>query len=207
MNGYLLKYFPDLTPNQAELFSRMEKLYLEWNTKINVISRRDIENFELHHLLHSLSIARIALFKEGTRILDAGTGGGFPGMPLAILFPDVSFTLADSIRKKISVVKDIAQQLKLDNVTPLLIRVEDIKEHFDFVISRAVTAFPTFTTWTLPLINPGRSSNLANGILYLKGGNLIEELGEWNNRVKIFHLSTLFEEDYFKEKKLIHLPV
>lgn len=206
MKGYLLKYFPDLTSQQAELFGNMEKLYLEWNAKINVISRRDIDNFELHHLLHSLSIAKIASFKEGTRILDAGTGGGFPGMPLAVLFPGVSFTLADSIRKKISVVEDIVLRLKLDNVTPLLTRVEDIRERFDFVISRAVTAFPAFTAWTLPLINPGRSANLANGILYLKGGNLTKELGDWNSRVKIFDLAALFEEEFFSEKKLIHLP-
>ena len=206
MKGYLLKYFPDLTSQQAELFGNMEEFYLEWNAKINVISRRDIENFELHHLLHSLSIAKIASFKKGTRILDAGTGGGFPGMPLAVLFPDVSFTLADSIRKKISVVEDIVLRLKLDNVTPLLTRVEDIRERFDFVISRAVTAFPTFTLWTLPLINPGRSANLANGILYLKGGNITKELGDWNSRVKIFHLATLFEEEFFNEKKLVHLP-
>lgn len=207
MNGYLQKYFPELLPGQTELFGMMEELYKEWNSKINVISRRDMENFELHHLLHSLSIARIVTFSEGTKILDAGTGGGFPGMPLALLYPDVSFTLADSIRKKIGVVEDIAGRLGLKNVTPLWTRVEDIKESFDFVISRAVTAFPAFAGWTIPLIKPGKRSNLANGILYLKGGDLTSELGDWNNRVKIFELSNQFEEEFFKGKKLVHLPV
>lgn len=207
MSGYLQKYFPELPPGQVELFSTMEELYREWNARINVISRRDMENFELHHLIHSLSIARIASFSDGTRILDAGTGGGFPGMPLAMIFPEVSFTLADSIRKKIGVVEDIAGRLGLNNVKPLWTRVEDISESFDFVISRAVTSFPAFTGWTLPLIKPGKRSNLANGILYLKGGDLTTELGNWNDRVKIFELSSLFEEEFFNGKKLLHLPV
>lgn len=207
MSVYLQKYFPDLSYGQIEMFGTMEELYSEWNARINVISRRDMENFELHHLIHSLSIARIASFSDGTRILDAGTGGGFPGMPLAMIFPEVSFTLADSIRKKIGVVEDIAGRLGLKNVTPIWTRVEDISESFDFVISRAVTSFPAFTGWTLPLIKPGKRSNLANGILYLKGGDLTAELGKWNKRVKIFELSSLFEEEFFNGKKLLHLPV
>jgi 16S rRNA (guanine527-N7)-methyltransferase len=207
MGGYLQKYFPGLLPDHAGLFVKMEELYNEWNSKINVISRRDMENFELHHLIHSLSISRIVRFSSGTKILDAGTGGGFPGMPLALIYPDVSFTLADSIRKKIGVVEDIAGRLGLQNVTPVWTRVEDINDKFDFVISRAVTSFPEFAGWTLPLIKPGNRSNLANGILYLKGGDLTAELGGWQSRVKIFELSELFDEQFFTGKKLVHMPV
>jgi len=207
MDNPVRKYFPGITGEQADKFEALMPLYLEWNSKINVISRKDIENFTIHHLLHSLGIAMITSFRAGTTILDAGTGGGLPGIPLAIMFPDASFTLIDSIRKKTTVASAIASELDLPNVNVVCGRVEDLKGKFDFVVSRAVTAFPKFAEWTLGKINKMSTNSLDNGILYLKGGDLTEELGSFINRVKIFDLEHSFGEDFFKGKKVVYLPV
>jgi 16S rRNA (guanine527-N7)-methyltransferase len=206
MSKLINKYFPHLPDKQADSLESLYPLYLEWNSKINVISRKDVHNFEEHHLLHSLAIAKVVKFGQGAKVMDAGTGGGFPGIPLAILFPDVSFTLVDSIRKKNIVSENIASELGLNNVRVLCSRIEEINEQFDFIVSRAVTAFPKFVSWTLPKLKPGNNSSLSNGILYLKGGDLREELSKYIDRVKIYELDEFFDEEFFREKKLVYLP-
>lgn len=202
----LLRYFPDLTAGQKERFAAMKDLYLEWNAQINVISRKDTEHFYLHHVLHSLAIAKVATFAPGSRVLDAGTGGGFPGIPLAVLFPEVKFTLADSIGKKVKVAADVAQRLSLDNVTALNTRVEDIPGKFDFVVSRAVTSMDRFVPWVKGKIAAGRQSSLPNGILYLKGGNLDDELKAFP-KARIYDISAFFCEEFFDTKRVVYLPV
>jgi 16S rRNA (guanine527-N7)-methyltransferase len=206
MNDLVRKYFKDITEEQSDKFDALLPLYRDWNSKINVISRKDIDNFTLHHLLHSLGIAVVTGFRDGTAILDAGTGGGFPGIPLAIMFPNTSFTLVDSIRKKTTVVEAVAGELKLANVRVVCSRVEEIPWKFDFVISRAVTAFPKFVEWTMGKLIKGGSNSLANGILYLKGGDLTGELLPFKNRVKVFDLEQVFDEEFFKDKKVVYLP-
>ena len=201
------KYFPDLTEKQLEQFELLFPLYKEWNEKINVISRKDIDNIMLHHVLHSLAIAKIVDFKPGTEILDVGTGGGFPGIPLAILFPECQFFLVDSIGKKIKVVEEIAKDLGLLNVQAKHARAEDIDQDFEFVVSRAVTRITPFYYWIHKKISPNHFHALRNGILYLKGGDLKEELEEFGKKHKLYDLSTIFEEDFFETKKVLYVPI
>lgn len=201
------KYFPDLTEKQLEQFELLFPLYKEWNEKINVISRKDIDNIMLHHVLHSLAIAKIVGFKPGTEILDVGTGGGFPGIPLAILFPECQFFLVDSIGKKIKVVEEIAKALGLLNVHAKHARAEDIDQDFEFVVSRAVTRITPFYYWIHKKISPNHFHPMRNGILYLKGGDLKEELEEFGKKHKLYDLSTIFEEDFFETKKVLYVPI
>ncbi len=203
----LQKYFPELTTKQLEQFAQLPELYAYWNDRINVISRKDIENIVVHHILHSLGIAKVQGFKPNSEILDVGTGGGFPGIPLAILFPDTHFYLIDSIGKKIKVVNEVAQSIGLQNVKAEQIRAEDVKEKFDFVVSRAVTVLPDFYQWVKNKISPVQYHKLSNGILYLKGGDLTEELKPFQNKIKLYNLSHYFEEEFFETKKVVYLPM
>lgn len=199
-------YFPDLTPEANERLSMLGELYLEWNERINVISRKDMEHFYIRHVLHSLAIALVFDFKPGTRILDIGTGGGFPGIPLAILFPETEFMLVDSIGKKIRVVNEVKDALGLANVTAMQERAEKLHESFDFVVSRAVTNLPAFVQMAGTRVARRGFNEVPNGILYLKGGDFEEELMQirpWNH--KVFNLSDLCAEPYFETKKLVHL--
>ncbi len=203
----LTKYFPDLSALQISRFAALEGLYREWNEKINVISRKDIDELYVHHVLHSLSIAKILRFQPGTTLLDVGTGGGFPGIPLAILFPECHFTLIDSIGKKIHVVQEVADQLGLANVTAKKNRVQEIRIKYDFVLSRAVTAFPEFVSMVRKNISPHSKNSLPNGILYLKGGDFESEISSFKASAEIFDLSGIFAEPFFETKKAIYLPV
>ncbi|MGD0582489.1 MAG: 16S rRNA (guanine(527)-N(7))-methyltransferase RsmG [Bacteroidales bacterium] len=207
MSEVIEKYFPQITEGQKEKFSLLGPLYEEWNSKINVISRKDIGNFYIHHVLHSLSIQRVISFSPGTTVLDIGTGGGFPGLPLAILFPDVRFTLLDSIHKKIRVVAAIADQLQIRNITPLRARAEENTAEYDFIISRSVSAFPEFVTLASPNVRHGGFNTLANGIICLKGGDLSQELRSFRNRVKTWDISQFFSETYFSTKQIVYLQV
>ncbi|MFB9057421.1 16S rRNA (guanine(527)-N(7))-methyltransferase RsmG [Mariniflexile ostreae] len=202
----ILKYFPNLTEDQIEKFNKLQMLYEDWNLKINVVSRKDIDELYLRHVLHSLAIAKIITFKEGTKILDVGTGGGFPGIPLAILFPECSFHLVDSIAKKIKVVNEVVEGLGLTNVKTTHSRVEEINDTFDFIVSRAVAAMPTFVHWTKGKITKQQNHDLKNGILYLKGGDLTEELQDYKTTT-LYNLSDFFNEDFFETKKIVHLPI
>ena len=199
------KYFTGLSDKQVEQFRQLEGLYREWNEKINVISRKDIDALSVHHVLHSLAIAKVISFKGGTKVLDVGTGGGFPGIPLAIMFPEVDFFLVDSIGKKIKVVEGVAGALGLKNVTARQVRVETMKEKFDFIVSRAVTDFPAFVSLTRNRIRESSFNDLANGILYLKGGAFEEEIKDFRNRVSIYNIPDFFEEEFFETKKLIYM--
>jgi 16S rRNA (guanine527-N7)-methyltransferase len=203
----ILKYFPGLSDLQKEQFSSLKNLYEEWNSKINVISRKDMENFYIHHVLHSLAIAKIITFIPGTDILDIGTGGGFPGIPLSILFPSARFSLLDSIEKKIKVVKEVSKELGLLNVNPVRMRVEDYKGEYDFVVSRAVTTFPQFVRMTSKNIKPGGKNKIMNGIIYLKGGDLTGELKEFTNRVTILNIKDFLSEPFFETKHIVYMPV
>lgn len=202
----ILKYFPELTDKQVRQFGQLEALYKEWNTKINVISRKDIDELYLRHVLHSLGIAKVMPFADEASILDVGTGGGFPGVPLAILFPNCQFHLVDSINKKLKVIKGVADSIELTNIRTTHSRVEAIDETYDFIVSRAVTAMPEFTKWVKGKISKKQNNILKNGILYLKGGDLTEELKQYA-KVKAYLLSDYFEEDFFETKKVIHLPM
>ena len=202
----ILKYFPDLSENQISQFSKLEELYTFWNTQINVISRKDIEELQIRHVLHSLGIAKVQPFKSGAHILDVGTGGGFPGIPLAILFPETHFHLVDSIGKKIKVVKEVVAALELKNVKAEAIRAEEVKGEFDFIVSRAVTNMDEFVKWTRNKIAKKKQHELKNGILYLKGGDLTEELQNFPN-AKLFDLTNFFEDDFFETKKVVHIPL
>ena len=202
----LLKYFPNLTEDQIQKFTLLESLYKDWNLKINVVSRKDIDELYLRHVLHSLGIGKIIRFKDGSKILDVGTGGGFPGIPLAILFPECSFHLVDSIVKKIKVVDEVVEGLGLTNVKSTHSRVEDINCQYDFIISRAVAAMPTFVHWVKGKIAKNQNHELKNGILYLKGGDLSEELQGYKTTT-IYNLSDYFEEDFYETKKIVHLPM
>ena len=201
------KYFTDLTDQQVDYFNRLGPLYKEWNSKINVISRKDIEQLYERHILHSLSIAKIIQFQPGTSVLDVGTGGGFPGIPLAILFPETSFLLVDSIAKKITVVNEVAAALKLQNVKAEHLRVEEVKQKFDFVVSRAVTAFPKFVAMVRTKVASQSMNGLPNGILYLKGGDFEEEISPFRPQVRVYDLHNYFEEEFFETKRLIHLTL
>jgi len=201
----ILKYFPDLTKTQINQFSKLLETYVFWNNQINVISRKDTENFYERHVLHSLGITKIIKFKEGSEILDIGTGGGFPGIPLAILFPKCKFTLVDSIGKKIKVVNEVALAIGLTNVTGIHTRAEEIKDKFDFVVSRAVTAMPLFLTWVDKKFKKENINELPNGILYLKGGDLIEEMCTVKKQFKFHDLNKFFEEEFFETKKVVYV--
>ena len=203
----ILKYFPQLTERQREQFAALLPLYDDWNSKINVISRKDMEHFYEHHVLHSLAIAKVVTFKPMAEVLDVGTGGGFPGIPLAILFPDARFTLVDSIGKKIKVVTDVAGQLGLTNVRALQARAESLDGEFDFVVSRAVTTLAEFVPWVKDKVSDIQYHNLRNGILYLKGGDLEAELRPFHRKVRTWDISDFFDEEYFETKKIIHLPL
>lgn len=202
----IIKYFPNLTEEQKEQFKLLESLYQDWNQKINVVSRKDIDELYLRHVLHSLGIAKILEFQAGSTVLDVGTGGGFPGVPLAILFPDTHFTLVDSIGKKIKVVEEVVEGLGITNVTAINSRVEEIKGQFDFIVSRAVAAMPTFTFWVKGKIKKQSSHDRRNGILYLKGGDLSDELKDYKT-AQIFDLPDYFKEDFFETKKVVYLPL
>ncbi|HNS17231.1 MAG TPA: 16S rRNA (guanine(527)-N(7))-methyltransferase RsmG [Bacteroidales bacterium] len=202
----ILKYFPGISAHQQEQFSQLHPLYAFWNARINVISRRDAENLYLHHVLHSLSIAKIMSFKSLTRILDAGTGGGFPGIPLAILFPEVQFHLVDSIGKKIRVVDHIVKETGIGNVTTRNTRIENLDEQYDFIVCRAVAALPEFLVWCVNKGIKGGSGLLANGILYLKGGDVAGEMSRLNRPYSVYEIDSFFSEPYFREKKIIHIP-
>ncbi len=198
-------YFPKLTRRQTEQLSRLGELYTLWNQRINVISRKDMENLYLHHVLHSLSIARIISFKSGTSIIDAGTGGGFPGIPLAIIFPEVQFTLVDSITKKIRVVDAIRSEIGLNNVDTRNLRLEELTFQADFVVCRAVAEIATLFGWVKKNIRPGGSNTLENGLLALKGGDLTAELHTLGKKTQVFHLSDYFTEPFFETKKLVYI--
>ncbi|TDL99241.1 MAG: 16S rRNA (guanine(527)-N(7))-methyltransferase RsmG [Flavobacteriaceae bacterium] len=197
----LLKYFPLLTPKQINQFAKMGDLYLQWNQKINVISRKDTDDFYLKHVLHSLSVAKFVQFKAGTSVLDVGTGGGFPGIPLAIMFPEVKFHLVDSIGKKIKVVKEVASELGLKNVLAQNIRAEQIQGTFDFVVSRAVTQMPKLLEITHGKVSSKSQNEIKNGLICLKGGDLEQEF-EGIKITKVLNLSTYFEESFFETKKI-----
>ena len=199
----ILKYFPEITDEQKLQFEKLEKLYTEWNEKINVISRKDMDGLYEKHILHSLGIAKVMPFADGTKVLDVGTGGGFPGIPLAILFPEVSFTLIDSIGKKIKVVEAVSEGLGLKNVTAVHGRAEKLKEKFHFVVSRAVTQMPEFLRWLKGKFEKEQFNEKHNGVLYLKGGDLAEELA--GLRCEIFQLKNYFEEEFFDTKKVVYL--
>lgn len=198
------KYFPDTDPVQIEKFAALEGLYREWNQKINVISRKDMDAFNVHHLLHSLGIAKVIQFKAGTKVLDVGTGGGFPGIPLAILFPEVQFHLLDSIGKKIKVVEEVSQALELFNVTASHQRAEEHNQQYDFVVSRAVTRLNNFLPWLKGKLRNSSQHDLPNGYLFLKGGDLSAEIAEVKAEVKAFELGEYFEEDFFLTKKVLY---
>ena len=202
----VLKYFPDLTEDQIQKFKQLESLYQDWNLKINVVSRKDIDELYLRHVLHSLGIAEVISFKDGSKILDVGTGGGFPGIPLAILFPECSFHLVDSIAKKLKVVDEVVEGLGLTNVKTTHSRLEDIQGSYDFIISRAVAAMPTFVHWVKGKIAKKQNHELKNGILYLKGGDLSEELKDYKTTT-IYNLSDYFSEEFYDTKKVVHLPL
>ncbi len=202
----ILKYFPNLTEVQKEQFQQLDSLYHDWNEKINVISRKDIDALYTKHVLHSLGIAKIQAFEPGTYVLDVGTGGGFPGIPLAILFPETRFYLIDVIAKKIKVVQTVADALGLKNVKAEQIRAENVKGDFDFIVSRAVTNMPDFVSWVKTKIKKQHKHELKNGILYLKGGDLTEELAAFP-KASLYDLADIFEDEFFDTKKVVHLPL
>jgi len=204
--GIIKHYFPDITPKQVSQFEKLYALYKDWNDKINVISRKDIDNLYVNHVLHSLGIAKVMQFKPGASILDVGTGGGFPGIPLAILFPETQFYLVDSIGKKITVVKGVAEGVGLKNVRAEQIRAEQVKGEFDFIVSRAVTRIKEFYGWINQKVKEKSVHPLDNGILYLKGGDLEEELGELKRLYQLYELPDYFKEEFFETKKVVYVP-
>jgi 16S rRNA (guanine527-N7)-methyltransferase len=204
-SSIISKYF-SLTDHQKSQFDKMGEVYVEWNEKINVVSRKDIDNIYINHILHSLGIAKAISFQPGASILDVGTGGGFPGIPLAVLFPETQFHLIDSIGKKITVVREVTKALELRNVKSEQIRAEQVRGRYDFVISRAVTRMKEFYQWVINRVKEESVHSLDNGILYLKGGDLEEELGELKRPYRIFDLPTYFEESFFETKKVVHVP-
>ncbi len=203
---HILRYFPDITPSQRELFEALYPLYAEWNAKINVVSRKDFEQLYLRHVLHSLAIAKVCDFADGARVLDIGCGGGFPSVPLAILYPNVRFVAVDSIAKKISVVNGVVESLGLTNLDARNCRAEQVSERFDYVVSRAVTRMNTFVNWAWGRLERGQRGTLPNGILYLKGGELAEELAETRKRWNLYPISEHFEEEYFDTKMVVYTP-
>ena len=202
----ILKYFPDLLEKQIKQFSQLQDLYNEWNSQINVISRKDMDNLYLKHVLHSLAIAKVISFADGTKVLDVGTGGGFPGIPLAILFPNVEFLLVDSIGKKIKVVNEVANSIGLKNLRAEHKRAEQVNGQFDFVVSRAVTRMKVFHQWVIKRISTKQKNTFLNGILYLKGGDLTEELKGIKN-VELYNIPDFFEEEFFETKKVVYISL
>ncbi|ATA68810.1 16S rRNA (guanine(527)-N(7))-methyltransferase RsmG [Capnocytophaga cynodegmi] len=198
------KYFNNLTEKQISQFEKLKPVYEQWNAKINVISRKDVDSFYERHVLHSLAIAKIVSFLADSEILDVGTGGGFPGVPLAILFPQTKFTLVDSIGKKIKVVEEVCKELDIKNVTAINSRAEQIDKKFDFIVSRAVTQMPEFVKWVRGKIKKSSKHSLDNGILYLKGGDLTEELASFKN-IQLYEISNFFSEEFFETKKVVYL--
>ncbi len=206
MPEIILRYFPELSEDKVEKISALKEIYHGWNERINVISRKDFGNFDLHHVLHSLAIARVITFLPGTTILDVGTGGGFPGIPLAILFPGARFTLLDSVAKKIMVAGDVIEQLGLKNVTAVRKRAEDEKGKYDFVTGRAVTSFPAFVKMTMKNVAPAGKNSLRNGIICLKGGDLESELAPFRTRITLYNIIDFFSDPWFETKKVVYLP-
>lgn len=202
----ILKFFPSLTPLQQQQYQKLEDLYADWNSKINVISRKDIGRLYTNHVLHSLAIAKVQQFEPGSYVLDVGTGGGFPGIPLAIMFPETRFYLIDVILKKINVVKAVAADLDLQNVKAEQIRAENVKGDFDFIVSRAVTNMPDFVSWVKDKVKKQQKHELQNGILYLKGGDLTGELSSFPKAVE-YNISDFFADEFFETKKVVHLPL
>ncbi|MFY0629918.1 MAG: 16S rRNA (guanine(527)-N(7))-methyltransferase RsmG [Flavobacteriaceae bacterium] len=202
----ILKYFPNLSEEQITQFSKLQELYQDWNLKINVVSRKDIDELYLRHVLHSLAIAKVMEFQPNAKVMDVGTGGGFPGIPLAILFPETKFHLVDSIGKKIKVVNEVAEGLKLKNVKTTHGRVEEVNDTYDFIVSRAVAQMETFVRWNKGKIRKQQNHPLKNGILYLKGGDLTEELQKYTSAT-LYDLPNYFSEDFFETKKMVHLPL
>ncbi len=200
------KYFPNIIKSQYAKFEALKDVYTNWNAQINVISRKDIDELYVKHVLHSLGIAKVQAFNSGTKILDIGTGGGFPGIPLAILFPKADFYLVDSIGKKIKVVNEVVNELKLTNVKAAHIRAEKVDDKFDFIVSRAVTNMNDFVKWTRNKVDKNSKHKLKNGILYLKGGDLSQELKNFP-KASLFNLSDFFEEEFFETKKVVHIPL
>lgn len=198
------KYFKNLTTTQIEQFAKLKDLYQDWNLKINVVSRKDIDELYVRHVLHSLGIAKVVQFKPGSKVLDVGTGGGFPGIPLAILFPETQFHLVDSIGKKIKVVNEVTEGLGLENIKTTNGRVEEVKDTYDFIVSRAVAQMETFVGWTKGRIAKKQNHDIRNGILYLKGGDLSEELKLYTSAA-IYNLTDYFEEEFYETKKVVHL--
>ena len=209
MNGVelIFKHFPELSEKQKNQFSKLTELYTFWNEQINVISRKDMDHFYERHVLHSLAIAKVQSFKVGSRILDIGTGGGFPGVPLAILFPECNFVLVDSIGKKIKVVNEVCEALEIKNVTTYHSRAEEIKEQFDFIVSRAVTAMPEFLKWVKGKFLNENKNKLRNGILYLKGGDLTEEMKPIKQKPKYNNITKFFDYEFFETKKVVYIDM
>ena len=207
MNSDLIKrYFPEIDAQQQQQFEALGALYQEWNARINVVSRKDMEHLYTRHILHSLAIAKVCRFEPGAKVIDIGCGGGFPSVPLAIMFPDVKFVSADSIGKKITVVKGVCEGAGIKNIDARNVRVEQIPEQFDYVVSRAVTEMPTFVKWIWSKINKGQRGTLPNGILYLKGGDLTEELAATRMKWQEYNISDFFDEEFFETKKVVFLP-
>lgn len=207
MISIITKYFKNLSAHQLSQFEQLQELYAHWNSQINVISRKEIDLLYERHILHSLGIAKVIQFKPGTTILDVGTGGGFPGIPLAILFPECEFLLVDSIGKKIKVVNEVAEGLKLNNVFGRQQRAEEVREKFHFVVSRAVTEFPVFYNWVKHVFLKENFNDMPNGILYLKGGDLTAEFGKYFSKSKFYDLKDFFEEEFFETKKVVYYKV
>ncbi|MBE6211932.1 MAG: 16S rRNA (guanine(527)-N(7))-methyltransferase RsmG [Rikenellaceae bacterium] len=198
------KYFPNLSEQQREQFARLGEVYAEWNAKINVVSRKDMEHIYLHHILHSLAIAKVCHFADGAQVLDVGCGGGFPSVPLAIMFPSVQFTACDSIGKKIRVVEGVCEAVGIKNIRTVNGRVEQLKEQFDYIVSRAVTDMPTFVGWVRGMVRKGEKGSLPNGILYLKGGDLTEELQASRRQWERYYISEFFEEEFYDTKQVVY---